>query len=104
MDVLNGREPIKITKIKSDNINIKNKIQEYTDYLHIKKYNNNNKILEFYINKEVNLDSKFEEFKKTNNIYFKDKYGDLSSYNIIEFIDIKDFNSYNILRFEANEI
>jgi hypothetical protein len=104
LDVLEGKKPIRITKIKSKNINRENKIEEYTEYLHIKKFKGRSKLLEFYINKDINLGNLIEDFKKTDNIYFKSNYGELFDYNISKFIEIDELNSYNILKFKANGI
>jgi hypothetical protein len=99
--ILNGKEPIKITKLKSKDLNRKYKIEEYTDYLHIKKYKNENLLLEFYINQEIDIDIMFEEISKLNNIYFTDKYGEVNEFNIIKFYKLTNYNYNNILKFIA---
>lgn len=104
LEVLEGEKPIKITKIKSKNSERENKIEEYTEYLHIKKYEGSFKLLEFYINKDVNLIKLIDSFKNTDNIYFKDSYGDYNEFKLLEYIGSDELNNYNILKFKANVI
>ena len=104
LEVLKNEKPIKITKIKSKNIDRENKIEEYCEYLYIKKYNNEYKLLEFYVNKDININSYIEDFKKIDNIFFKDKYGEFNNFNIMEYTGIDELNNYNILKFKAKLI
>jgi hypothetical protein len=102
--ILENKEAIKITKIKSRDIDRKYKIEEYTDYLHIKKYNENELLLEFYINENNNIDTIKDELKNIKNIYFTDKYGDQSEYNIIKYYKSSIYNFNYILKFIAKKI
>jgi hypothetical protein len=100
-DVLFGNELKKLTTIKSTDLNREIKIEEYTEYLHIKKYLKNKYLLEFYVNSSNNVDEK--NIKKLNNIYYSDKYGDKSDYKIIRFYKKTTHNSYNVYKFVATK-
>jgi hypothetical protein len=104
LEIIKGEKPIKITKIKSKNIKRENKIEEYCEYLHIKKYEGSSKLLEFYINKNIDLIKLIDDFKQTDNIFFKDNYGEYIDYNLIEYIGSDELNNYNILKFKADVI
>jgi hypothetical protein len=104
LESLKGENPIKITKIKSKDLNREHKIEDYTEYLYIKKYEDNYKLLEFHLNKYLEIKEMLNDFKKTSNIYFKDKYGELSEFTLIGFITIEQYNTYNVLKFKANAL
>jgi hypothetical protein len=103
-DAINGHKAKFITTLKSKTIDRNIKIEEITDYLHIKKINDNEKLLEFYLNNTHNIDEIFNELINIDNIYFKDIYGDRLEYKIVEYINKNSFNSYNILKFLAHEV
>lgn len=100
--ILENKQPIKITKLKSRDYNRENKIEEYTDYLHIKKYNDNEVLLEFFINENNEID--INKLINLNNIYFTDKYGDLVEYKIIKFYKSTIYNFNHVLKFIAKKI
>jgi hypothetical protein len=102
--ILLNKEPIKITTIKSKDSNRKYKIEEYTEYLHIKKYNDTEYLLEFYINQENKIDDIINELININNIYYTDKYGDVSEYSIIKFYKASIYNFNHIVKFVAKKI
>lgn len=100
--ILENKQPIKITKLKSRDYNRDYKIEEYTDYLHIKKYNDNEVLLEFFINENNEID--INKLINLNNIYFTDKYGDLVEYKIIKFYKLTIYNFNHVLKFIAKKI
>lgn len=107
LEILEGKSPYIVTKIKSFDLDRTYKIEEYTDLLNVRK-NNTGKKLEFHINKgnidKSNIDSIINEISKTKNIYFRDKYGELFSYDLTSLIDKIDDGYRLILTFQANEL
>lgn len=102
--ILLNKEPIKLTTIKSKDNNRKYKIEEYTEYLHIKKYNDTEYLLEFYINQENKIDIIKNDLIDITNIYYTDKYGDVSEYVITNFYKESIYNFNHILKFVAKKI
>jgi hypothetical protein len=104
--VFSNKEPVKLTRIKSKDLDRKYKIEEFTEYLHIKKYDNEHLLLEFYINKYNynNIDNYLEDFKNISNIYYNSKYGELTEYKIIKFYKLSIYNFNHVLKFIAKKI
>lgn len=98
-------------KINRTNENVLNKIEQITEFLHVKKIGFNHRQLEFFIPQkfklhEVNEESQiFKEIVDINQVYIKNDYGELIGYNVQEyfkkiFIDDK----YVVLKFNAIEM
>lgn len=102
--VLNGDKPNKLTTLKSKNKDRVFKIEEFTDYLHVKKYSEDKYLLEFYVNLQHEISNDIDNLKEFDNIYYSDKYGDKSEYLIIEYIKINIINTYKIIKFIAKKI
>jgi hypothetical protein len=104
--LFSNKEPVKLTRIKSKDLDRKYKIEEFTEYLHIKKYDNEHLLLEFYINKYNynNIDNYLEDFKNISNIYYNSKYGELNEYKIIKFYKLSIYNFNHVLKFIAKKI
>jgi hypothetical protein len=100
--------PIKATHI---NENIINKIEELTEYLHIKRIGFEYRILEFFIPlkfKTLELDddsNAFKEIQDIKEIYVRDEYGELKAFRIIKFVKRLIHNDiYEVLKFEGIEM
>jgi hypothetical protein len=102
--IILNEKPLKFTTIKSRDNDRVYKIEEITDYLHIKKYKNNKVLLEFYIHEENYIEEHFEELLKIKNIHYTDKYGDNIEYNVIEFYKSNKYNFNHVLKFIGKEI
>lgn len=102
--IILNEKPLKFTTIKSRDNDRVYKIEEITDYLHIKKYENNKVLLEFYIHEENYIEEHFEELLKIKNIYYTDKYGDSIEYHVIEFYKSNKYNFNHVLKFIGKEI
>ena len=100
--------PIKIYRENNDVIN---KIEQLTEFLHIKKIGFEYRQLEFFIPlkfKTVNVlnDSKiFNEIINIKEVYIKDEYGKLKGFGIIKFMKRIVFNNtHEIFKFEGIEM
>jgi len=100
--------PINVTH---NNENIVNKIEQLTEYLHIKKTSFENRILEFFIpikfkTSELLDDSEdFKEILDVKEVFIKDEYGQLKAFGITNFIKrIIHNNTYEVLKFEGIEM
>ena len=100
---------------------VANRIEQLTEYLHVKAVGSEYKILEFFIPNKFGL-SKIEEsdpiFKELVNIkqvWFKDEYGDRNSYNITQYHKRAEYdkftekgqpnpNGFDIIKFKATDI
>lgn len=102
--IILGEKPKKLTTLKSKNKDRVFKIEEFTDYLHIKKYSEDKYLLEFYINLQHEISNDLDNLKDFNNLYYSDKYGDKTEYLIIEYIKINIFNTYKVIKFIAKKI
>lgn len=88
-----------------------NKIEELTEFLHIKKTAFEGRILEFFIPakfKTKNFDIDSDVFKDITNIkevFFKDEYGNLYSFSIKGYRKRVDVNNiYDVIKFDATEM
>jgi len=102
--ILDNEEPKYNTTIKSIDPNRTIYIENITDALHIKRIDNNVKILEFYIQNSLLQNKDIESLSKLSNIKFKDKYGEEYKYLITNYIDFIENKGYKILRYKANVI
>jgi hypothetical protein len=118
---LNHYEKAKVRKfplkIRRDNDDIFNKIEQLTDFLHVKRINSRDRILEFFVNKKFGLhlfkdDSKiFKEIININQVWFKDEYGNLHGFSIDGFYkrldavsENTDKDTYEIIKFRGKQI
>lgn len=97
-------------KISRQNRNIINKIEELTEFLHVKKIGFNHRQLEFFIPKKFKLQN-FEEtsdiFKEIitfDEVYIKDGYGELIGFNIDKYVKKVEVNDYLVLKFHGIEM
>lgn len=104
LQVLNGDNPIKVSRLKTINENSDFKLEHIVKFLHVKKVDNNIKILELYISKEDYNEKILPNILKTKSIFFKDRYGDNFQYNITEYIENIEEKYFNIIKLKANVI
>jgi hypothetical protein len=100
--------PIKIVR---ENENIVNKIEQLTEFLHIKKIGFEYRELEFLIplkfrTNDCAEDSDiFKELIDIKEVFLRDNYGELTGYGIIKYIKrITHNDAYDIIKFEAIEM
>ncbi len=100
--------PIKAIR---ENENTPNKIEQLTEFLHVKKIGFEYRQLEFFIPlkfKTVDLDETSEIFKEIvniKNIYVKDDFGKIKGYGIIEYTKrINHNDTHEVLKFKAIEM
>lgn len=83
-----------------------NKIEELSEYMHVKHIGDNHKLLEFYIPKKFgithmsNLDA-LNEIKSFDYVQFSDAYGKQFQYSIKKFYKTTENNHYDVLKFNA---
>lgn len=99
--------PIKIKRNKE----VVNKIEELTEFMHIKKIGFEYRQLEFFIplkfkTNEIKNNSKiFKELKNIKFVYVKDAYGELAGFNVQKFYKrINHENTYEVWKFKAKEM
>ena len=97
--------PIKIVR---DNEDVINKIEQLTEFLHIKKIGLDHRQLEFFIpnkykTKTILEDSEtFKELASMKNIYVKNDYGESISFMVNSFIKRVDYNdTHEVWKFEG---
>jgi hypothetical protein len=100
---------------------VRNRIEQLTEYLHVKQITSQHKILEFFIPKKFRLeqvpddDPIFKELINIKQVWFKDEYGDRNSYAVTSFYKRGEYkkytekgelnpNGFDILKFYANDI
>ena len=100
--------PIKVVR---ENENAVNKIEQLTEFLHIKKIGFDYRQLEFLIPLKFRTNDFSEDtdiFKELINIkevFLRNDYGELTGYGIIKFIKrIQLNNAHDVLKFEAIEM
>jgi len=99
--------PMKVTR---DNPNAVNKIEQLTQYLHVKKIGFEHRQLEFFIPKKFKLgdvDSDSNIFKEIINIkqvYFNNDYGELIGFSVVDFTKRISVENFEVLKFHAIEM
>jgi len=100
---------------------VANRIEQLTEYLHVKQITSQHKILEFMIPKKFGLekiedsDPIFKELINIDQVWFKDEYGDRNSYKVQEFFKRSEHNKfkpdgelnphgYDVIKFKATDI
>lgn len=88
-----------------------NKIEQLTDFLHIKKVGSDYMLLEFFISKKFKLyehlsnDKIFNELINFKQAWIKDEYGTRYGYTIDKYYKYTDYDSkYDVLKFYAYKI
>lgn len=110
--------------IVRDDENVANKLEQLTEFLHVKQISNEHKILEFFIpvkfglEKVTNDEPIFKQLINIRQVWFKDEYGDRNSYRITEYykrgvykkyitVNGKEElnpNAYDIIKFKVTDI
>jgi hypothetical protein len=79
---------------------VANRIEQLTEYLHVKHITEEIKLLEFFIPKKFRLetvsndDPIFKELINIKQVWFKDEYGDRNSYRVTDFYKRSEYNKY----------
>lgn len=102
--------PIRVLR-KEDNNNVINKIEELTEFLHIKKIGFEHRQLEFFIplkyktNILENNSDIIKEIITFENIFINDEFGELQGYGIVKFMKRIIYNdTHEVFKFEALEM
>jgi hypothetical protein len=97
--------------VNRDNPEQLNKIEDVTDFIHVKKIGFEHRYFEFFIPKKFKLyehdenSTIFEEMILLNDFWYRDKYGELYGFKISEYVRRIDFNQeYEIIKFKGIEI
>jgi len=100
--------PISITRKNKETIN---KIEELSEFLHVKKIGFEYRLLEFFIplkfkTNEIPDDSDvFKEILDLGNVYIRNEYNELKGFGIMKFIKrITHNNMYDVWKFEGIEM
>ena len=100
--------PIKILRENKDCVN---KIEQLSEFLHVKKIGFEYRQLEFFIPlkfKTTDLledDSIFKEIINIKEAFIKDEYGELRGFGIIKYIKRINYNdTHEVLKFEGIEM
>jgi hypothetical protein len=112
MDIANKSKSFKFPiKVQRDNNDVVNKIEQLSEFLHVKKIGFEYRQLEFFIPlkfKTDELDENSEIFKEIINIksiFVRNDYGELMGFGIIEFKKrIKHNDAYDVLKFQGIEM
>lgn len=112
LDVFNkSKQYVFPIKIFRENENAVNKIEQLTEYLHVKKIGFEFRMLEFFVplkfkTTELNDDSDiFKELLDIKEVFIRDEYGQLKAFGIIKFMKrIKHNNTHEVLKFEGIEM
>lgn len=97
-------------KIVRENNDVVNKIEQLSEYLHVKKIGFEYRQLEFFIPLKFKTDQVLEDsdiFKELTNIkevFFRNAYGELIGYSIIKYIKRINHNDFDVFKFEAIEM
>jgi len=98
-------------KIYRDNDNIINKIEEITEYLHVKRIGFEFRQLEFFIplhfkiNEVKNDSDVFKELTNIKSVFINDDYGNLIGFTINKFVKRINYNNtYEVWKFEGVEM
>ena len=99
--------PLKVTHKNKKNVN---KIEELTDYLHVKKIGFEHRQLEFFVNKKFqtkDFDDNnpiIKEIIDVNEVYVKNIYGDLLGFNIKKYMKRIDHEEFDVFVFHGIEM
>lgn len=96
--------------IERDDNDVFNKIEQLTEFLHIKKIGFEHRLYEFFIPKKFKLHEHLDnneminELSNINQIWFHDDYGKYIGYRVDEFEKIINTNEYDIIKLKGVEI
>jgi hypothetical protein len=102
-------------------VEVVNRLEQLTEYLHVKQISSEHKILEFFIPAKFGLstisenDPIFKEIIAIKQVWFKDEYGDRNSYSVTNYFKRGEYMKYtpkgevvpagfDILKFRATDI
>jgi hypothetical protein len=101
--------PIKV--YRGDDVDVVNKIEQLSEFLHVKKIGFEYRQLEFFIplkfkTSEITEDSDiFKEIINMKHVYIKNDYGDIMRFGIIDFTKrIKYNNTHEVWKFKGLEM
>lgn len=99
--------PLKVTR---NNEKTLNKIEQLTDYLHVKKIGFEHRQLEFFVNKKYktqdfdNENLIIKEIIDIDEVYVKNIYGDLLGFKVNEYIKRIDHEEFDVFVFHGIEM
>jgi hypothetical protein len=119
IDELARMKKYPLTIVRDDKV--ANRIEQLTEFLHVKKIDETNKILEFMIPIKFGLskinetDSIFKELINIKQVWFKDEYGDRNAYSIESFYKRGEYkkltekneinpNGFDVIKFRGTDI
>jgi len=111
---LSEKEKAKLRKfpmIINRDVETINKIEQLTEFVHVKKIGFEYRMYEFFIPKKFKLSEQdetgkiFQDLINFNKFWFRDEYGQLIGFTIEKYEKfIKEMNHYDILKFSGQEI
>jgi len=111
LDMLNKSKQFKFPmSVGRGDEDVVNKIEELTEFLHVKKIGFEYRILEFFIPLKFKIDkveteSKiFNEIININEVHMKDDYGELKSFGLLKFEKRITHKTYEVLKFQGIEM
>jgi len=99
--------PLKVVRESGDTLN---KIEQITEFLHIKKIGFEHRLFEFFIPKKFKLNEYFDdkgtidELCDIQEIWFDDEYGEYCGYRVDEFVKTHTTETYDIIKLKGVEI
>ncbi|WP_213349829.1 hypothetical protein [Candidatus Vampirococcus lugosii] len=111
LDLLNKSKQFKFPMtVSRKNENVVNKIEQLSEFLHVKKIGFEHRILEFFIplkfktNKIDSDSSIFKEIINIEQIHIKDEYGELKSFGLLKYEKRIKHKTYEVLKFQGIEM
>jgi hypothetical protein len=112
LDLLNKSKQFKfpMSVVRHEDKEVLNKIEELTEYLHVKKIGFEHRILEFFIplkfkiNEVVTDSALFNEIIDVEEVHMRDEYGELKSFGLLKFEKRITHKTYEVLKFQAVEM
>jgi hypothetical protein len=110
VDIINKSKTLEFPMKVERDVDVANKIEQLTSFLHVKKIGMEYRQLEFFIKKKFKLleieenSEIFNEIIKINSVFLKDKYGKLIGYAIDKYEKRIEFGDYVVLKFMGREM
>jgi hypothetical protein len=111
LDLLNKSKQFKFPMtVSRENDDVVNKIEELSEYLHVKKIGFEYRMLEFFVPlkfkiNEIDSDHKiFKEIININDVHIKDEYGELKSFGLLKYDKRITHKTYEVLKFQGVEM
>jgi len=111
LDMLNKSKQFKFPmSVGRSNEDVVNRIEELTEFLHVKKIGFEYRTLEFFIPlkfkiNKIDTDSKiFSEIIDINEVHMKDDYCELKSFGLLKFEKRITHKTYEVLKFQGIEM